>query len=103
MDPNLFSRNSQAIMFNYKEAPVQRMLDFDYLCKRNTPSVAAVVTPGSEGNLITCHNICNHKLYMTARRNIYFSFRFTSRYNILFNIFFYMLCMQSSPMIYFKY
>jgi ATP citrate (pro-S)-lyase len=49
MDPNLFSRNSQAIMFNYKEAPVQRMLDFDYLCKRNTPSVAAVVTPGSEG------------------------------------------------------
>lgn len=49
MDPNLFTRNSQAIMFNYKEAPVQRMLDFDYLCKRSTPSVAAVVTPGSEG------------------------------------------------------
>ena len=51
MDPNLFSRNSQAIMFNYKEAPIQRMLDFDYLCKRSIPSVAAVVTPGSEGML----------------------------------------------------
>lgn len=63
MDPNLFSRNSQAIMFNYKEAPVQRMLDFDYLCKRSTPSVAAVVTPGSEGILI-CDHLNN---YITRR------------------------------------
>jgi ATP citrate (pro-S)-lyase len=49
MDPNLFSRNTQAIFYNLKEAPIQRMLDFDYLCKRETPSVAAVVSPSAEG------------------------------------------------------
>lgn len=28
----LFSRDTEAIFFNYKQKPVQRMLDFDYLC-----------------------------------------------------------------------
>ena len=28
----LFSKDTQAIFFNFKEKPVQRMLDFDYLC-----------------------------------------------------------------------
>jgi hypothetical protein len=28
----LFSRDTQAIFFNWKEKPVQRMLDFDFLC-----------------------------------------------------------------------
>lgn len=28
----LFSKNTQAIFFNYKQKPVQRMLDFDFLC-----------------------------------------------------------------------
>jgi ATP citrate (pro-S)-lyase len=44
---HLFSRDTQAIFYNYKPSPVQRMLDFDYLCKRATPSVAALVTPGT--------------------------------------------------------
>ncbi|KAF6000589.1 citrate synthase [Cyanidiococcus yangmingshanensis] len=43
----LFSRTTQAIFYNYKPAPVQNMLDFDYVCYRETPSVAAVVTPGA--------------------------------------------------------
>ena len=43
----LFSRDSQAVFFNYKASPVQRMLDFDYACYRDTPSVACVVTPGA--------------------------------------------------------
>ena len=28
----LFSRTTQALFFNYKQNPVQRMLDFDFLC-----------------------------------------------------------------------
>jgi hypothetical protein len=32
-----------------KQLPVQRMLDFDYLCGRATPSVAAIVQPGASG------------------------------------------------------
>eukprot|EP01100_Stratorugosa_tubuloviscum_P014193 TRINITY_DN744_c0_g1_i5.p1 TRINITY_DN744_c0_g1~~TRINITY_DN744_c0_g1_i5.p1 ORF type:complete len:613 (+),score=320.44 TRINITY_DN744_c0_g1_i5:700-2538(+) len=43
----LFNRTTQAIIYNFKIEPVQRMLDFDYLCKREIPSVAALVTPGS--------------------------------------------------------
>ena len=32
-----------------KQLPVQRMLDFDFLCGRTTPSVAVIVQPGSHG------------------------------------------------------
>ena len=43
----LFSKQSQALMYNYKTPPVQRMLDFDHICKRETPSVAGLITPGT--------------------------------------------------------
>ncbi|XP_039128521.1 ATP-citrate synthase beta chain protein 1 [Dioscorea cayenensis subsp. rotundata] len=45
----LFSRNSQALFYNYKQLPIQRMLDFDFLCGRETPSVAGIINPGAEG------------------------------------------------------
>lgn len=45
----MFSKNTQAIIYNFKPNAVQRMLDFDYLCQRKTPSVAALVTAGSKG------------------------------------------------------
>ncbi|KAG2501102.1 hypothetical protein HYH03_000920 [Edaphochlamys debaryana] len=45
----LFCKETQAIFYNYKEKPVQRMLDFDFVCGRETPSVAAVIVPGSSG------------------------------------------------------
>jgi len=28
----LFSRTTQALFYNYKQLPIQRMLDFDFLC-----------------------------------------------------------------------
>lgn len=46
-DGALFSRETTAIFYNYKPNPVQRMLDFDYICARPTPSVAAIVVPGA--------------------------------------------------------
>jgi succinyl-CoA synthetase alpha subunit len=45
----LFSRATQAIIYNYQIAAVQRMLDFDFACKRETPSVAAIVYPQRQG------------------------------------------------------
>lgn len=45
----LFSKETQAIFYNWKEKPVQRMLDFDYVCGRELPSIAAIVQPGSSG------------------------------------------------------
>jgi hypothetical protein len=31
----LFSRTTQALFYNYKQSPVQRMLDFDFLCGKS--------------------------------------------------------------------
>lgn len=55
-DPaRLFSASTQAIMYNWKPLPVQRMLDFDYLCKRETPSIGGLVSPGAQKG--------NHKVF----------------------------------------
>jgi len=48
-ESQLFSKDTQALIYNFKANAVQRMLDFDYLCKRKTPSVAALIEPGSSG------------------------------------------------------
>eukprot|EP00887_Chlorella_sp_A99_P004947 scaffold4.g4947.t1 len=45
----LFTNKTQAIYYNWKQKPVQASLDFDYLCGRETPSVACIVQPGSHG------------------------------------------------------
>lgn len=49
MAGQLFSRDTQAVFYNWKQLPCQRMLDFDFLCGRTTPSVACIVQPGSHG------------------------------------------------------
>lgn len=41
----LFDRDTQAIVYGRQQRAVQRMLDFDYLCGREKPSVAAVINP----------------------------------------------------------
>uniref|UniRef100_A0A673XIW2 ATP-citrate synthase n=1 Tax=Salmo trutta TaxID=8032 RepID=A0A673XIW2_SALTR len=41
----LFSRNTKAIMWGMQTRAVQGMLDFDYVCSRDEPSVAAMVYP----------------------------------------------------------
>lgn len=45
----IFSPETQAVFYNWKQKPTQRMLDFDFLCGRTTPSVACIVQPGSSG------------------------------------------------------
>ncbi|MHA2007210.1 MAG: citrate/2-methylcitrate synthase [Promethearchaeota archaeon] len=42
---DLFDENTQAIIYGFQQRAIQRMLDFDFVCKRNTPSVAAVIRP----------------------------------------------------------
>lgn len=42
----LFDRDTRSIIFGMQTNAVQRMLDFDYCCKREKPSVAAIVDPG---------------------------------------------------------
>ena len=43
----LFTRDTQAIFWNNNKTAIQRMLDYDYTIKRDTPSVAAIVAPTS--------------------------------------------------------
>lgn len=45
----LFNKNTQAIIFGFQQRPIQRMLDFDFICKREKPSVAAVIRPTQAG------------------------------------------------------
>jgi ATP citrate (pro-S)-lyase len=46
----LFDRTTQAFIYNNQVVATQRMLDFDYVAGRDTPSVAAIVNPtGSDG------------------------------------------------------
>ena len=46
----LFDATTQAFIYNNQVVATQRMLDFDYVAGRETPSVAAIVNPtGSDG------------------------------------------------------
>jgi succinyl-CoA synthetase alpha subunit len=45
----LFDKNTQAIIFGFQERAIQRMLDFDYACERETPSIIAIVNPTRGG------------------------------------------------------
>lgn len=46
----LFSKDTQSFIYNMQVNAVQRMLDFDYVVGRKTPSVAAIINPtGSDG------------------------------------------------------
>ncbi len=43
----LFTKDTQAIFWNNNRNAIQRMLDYDYVIGRETPSVAAIVAPTS--------------------------------------------------------
>ncbi len=45
----LYNKDSQAVVFGYQQLAIQRMLDFDYICRRRTPSVAAIINPTRSG------------------------------------------------------
>jgi len=45
----LFDKNTQSVVFGYQQNAIQRMLDYDYVCKRETPSVTAIVNPTRGG------------------------------------------------------
>ena len=49
MTTELFNRRTQAIIYGFQRNAIQRMLDFDFVCKRETPSVAAVIRPSQAG------------------------------------------------------
>ncbi|MBU0532025.1 ATP citrate synthase [Candidatus Micrarchaeota archaeon] len=49
MNAKLFSKETQALIYNFKANPVQRMLDFDHISQRTIPSIAALISPGSTG------------------------------------------------------
>ena len=50
MSNTLFSKNTQAIFWNNNQKAIQRMLDYDYICERKKPSVAAIVHPTSDAS-----------------------------------------------------
>jgi ATP-citrate lyase alpha-subunit len=45
----LLSRDTKAFVYGNQVRAVQRMLDFDYLCRKDAPSVVAMITPERGG------------------------------------------------------
>lgn len=45
----LFTKNTESIVYGYQQNAIQRMLDFDFACGRAKPSVAAIVNPSRAG------------------------------------------------------
>jgi ATP citrate (pro-S)-lyase len=45
----LFDKDTKAIVFGYQQNAIQRMLDFDFICKRENPSVVSIVNPTRGG------------------------------------------------------
>ena len=41
----IMDKNTKAIVFGYQQRAIQRMLDFDYICRRKEPSVVVIVNP----------------------------------------------------------
>ncbi len=50
----LFDKNTQAIIYGFQPNAIQRMLDFDYVSRRETPSIAAIVRP-AQSTKVTYH------------------------------------------------
>ena len=48
-DYDLFTRGTKAFVYGAQNRAVQRMLDFDTLCRKNAPSVVAMITPERGG------------------------------------------------------
>ncbi|MDR0645677.1 MAG: ATP citrate synthase, partial [Elusimicrobiota bacterium] len=49
MKAELFTNTTTAVIYGNQQKAVQRMLDFDYVCGRKIPSVAAIIEPGKNG------------------------------------------------------
>ncbi len=50
-DYELFDNKTQAFIYNMQVNAVQRMLDFDFVSRRETPSVAAIINPTGRDTL----------------------------------------------------
>jgi ATP-citrate lyase alpha-subunit len=45
----LFDSETKAFVYGYQTNAIQRMLDFDYICKRSAPSISAIINPSRAG------------------------------------------------------
>ncbi|MFE3845491.1 citrate/2-methylcitrate synthase [Thermoplasmatota archaeon] len=45
----IMDKKTKAIVFGYQQRAIQRMLDFDYICRKDSPSVSIIVNPTREG------------------------------------------------------
>ena len=60
-DYQLFNKDTKAIIYGFQQRAIQRMLDFDFVCRRETPSVAAVIRP-TQTMAIAYHKLsCLHE------------------------------------------
>lgn len=51
MSHSLFNKETQSIFWNNNTSAIQRMLDYGYICRRETPSVSVIVHPTSQSSV----------------------------------------------------
>jgi succinyl-CoA synthetase alpha subunit len=80
----LFDRDTRCIVYGFQTRAVQRMLDFDYVCRRDRPSVACMVDPtrstlhrvfwGTEGLLIPVYRTLEEATRRHPRADVVVNF-----------------------------
>ncbi len=45
----LFTQHTQALFYNLKANPIQQMFDYDFICRKEKPSIVGIVHPGRAG------------------------------------------------------
>lgn len=80
----LFDRDTECIVHGFQTRAVQRMLDFDYVCKRDRPSVACMVDPtrstlhkvfwGTEGLLVPVYRTLEEATRRHPRADVMVNF-----------------------------
>lgn len=52
-----FSASTRCVVYGLQQRAVQGMLDFDFMCKREKPSVAAIIFPYAANHLVKVSNV----------------------------------------------
>jgi len=82
----LFNNDTQAIIYGFQANAVQRMLDFDYVCQREKPSVAAIIRPTQEAAM-NYHKVFwgNKEIVIPVYKNLDFAIKKHPNADVMIN------------------
>jgi ATP citrate (pro-S)-lyase len=70
--PINFNRDTKCVVYGFNKKAIERMLDFDYICNKTTPSVVAVCEPLSSKDRLEPIFFGNKSILLNIHRDIEF-------------------------------